>query len=127
MANKQQLISLIKSAGKKLEESKKTKKGLEEQLDEKLGSDDKLNEINERSAKVSKEKRYRKLEVIQEKHLESLVEKIKESKDQIKDLKMALNDYLMSYVALTGNNEIELNGESQKIIMKCSVQQMRLF
>ena len=59
------------------------------------------------AAKTAKVKTLAKSKVLEHSEAKSVVEKIKDNQSQIKELKVALSDYLAQYVTLSGSNQIE--------------------
>ncbi|MDD3999012.1 MAG: hypothetical protein PHR98_02850, partial [Candidatus Shapirobacteria bacterium] len=59
------------------------------------------------ASKQAKLKTLAKQKVLKSPESLTLVEKIKDNQSQIKELKVALSDYLAQYVTISGSNQIE--------------------
>lgn len=75
-------------------------------LDDMLNSDDEYLQANDAAKKTSKIKTQAKSKVMQQSAAKTIVDKIKDYQMQIKELKVALSDYLAQYVTLSGTNTL---------------------
>ncbi len=99
--------SLINSHDQKLAILEKESKTQKQMLNNLLENDDEYNKASEEAAKLVKVKMLAKQKVLKTSNAQSIVEKVKDAQVQIKELKVALSDYLSQYVNLSGTNQIE--------------------
>lgn len=127
--NIEDIKSLIKNTSKRLEIAKADKKVLQNKLNKNFEDDKTWKEEHDKMSAAKRSRHYRELELIQEKKLDGLVEQIDDQKENIKDLKIALSDYLSQYLKETGESCFEFDGHSITVVQKYSFkpQQMRLF
>jgi len=76
-------------------------------LDGILDNDEEFRTCATEASKSAKLKTIAKQKVLKQSESLSLVEKIKDYQAQIKELRVALSDYLAQYVTLSGTNQIE--------------------
>ncbi len=96
--------NLILSHNSKIEEIKKELNQYKEMVDSILDGSPEYQEKNEAAKAVAKEKNAVKKQLLSTPEAVKLLVKVKENKDQIKEL---LSDYLKQYLQLSGENQIE--------------------
>jgi len=106
-ANLLSIESLIKSHDQRLDSLSKELRTNKEMLDAILDNDEEYRNSATEASKLAKLKTLAKAKVLKNPNAISLVEKIKDYQAQIKELKVALSDYLSQYVTLSGTNQIE--------------------
>ncbi len=99
--------SLINSHDNRLETLSKEMKTHKAMLTDLLNNDDEYSKATEEATKLNKIKLIAKQKALKKSSAASLVEKIKDCQSQIKELRVALSDYLSQYVNLSGSNQIE--------------------
>jgi len=99
--------SLVKSHDQRLDVLSKELKTHKEMLDGILDNDQDYKTSATEASKYTKLKTIAKQKVLKQSESVSLVEKIKDYQAQIKELRVALSDYLAQYVTLSGSNQIE--------------------
>jgi len=99
--------SLINNHDIKLQTLSKELKSHQEMLNSLLENDNDYVAAAKEAAKSAKVKTIAKSKVLEHSEAKSVVEKIKDNQSQIKELKVALSDYLAQYVTLSGSNQIE--------------------
>jgi len=99
--------SLINNHDTKLQTLSKELKSHQEMLNSLLENDNDYVAAAKEAAKSAKVKTLAKSKVLEHSEAKSVVEKIKDNQSQIKELKVALSDYLAQYVTLSGSNQIE--------------------
>lgn len=99
--------SLINSHDQRLDTLTKELKIQKEMLDGILDNDEEYRLSATEASKHSKLKTLAKQKVLKNPQSLALVEKIKDYQAQIKELKVALSDYLAQYVTISGSNQIE--------------------
>jgi hypothetical protein len=99
--------SLIKSHDDRLFSLSKELKIQKEMLDGILDNDEEYRLTATEASKQAKLKTLAKQKVLKSPESLTLVEKIKDNQSQIKELKVALSDYLAQYVTISGSNQIE--------------------
>jgi hypothetical protein len=116
----QNLISiqnLINSHDAKLQQLTTELKTEKNMLDNLLDNDKEYAEAAKEASKYAKLKTVAKGKVLEHSEAKAMVEKIKDSQAQAKELKVALSDYLAQYVTLSGSNQFEgLDGVLRQII-----------
>lgn len=110
------LESMIKEALPQLENLKKELKTEKEMVDDALNNDETYKLHAEKAKEANKVKSATKQQLLQQPSLKVNVEKMKELREQIKELQTSLSDYLSEYARLSGANEIEANGEVLDIV-----------
>ncbi len=99
--------SLIKSHDDRLVTLTKELRTNKEMLDSILDNDEEYRLSATEASKQTKLKTLAKQKVLKNPNSLALVEKIKDYQAQIKEIKVALSDYLAQYVTLSGTNQIE--------------------
>ena len=99
--------SLVKSHDDRLVTLTKELRTNKEMLDSILDNDEEYRLSATEASKQAKLKTLAKQKVLKNPNSLALVEKIKDYQAQIKELKVALSDYLAQYVTLSGTNQIE--------------------
>ncbi|HWS48435.1 MAG TPA: hypothetical protein VN174_00105 [Candidatus Methanoperedens sp.] len=99
--------SLVNSHDQRLDTLSKELKTHKEMLNGILDNNEEYKNSATEASKYSKLKTIAKQKVLKSSEALSLVEKIKDSQAQVKELKVALSDYLAQYVTLSGSNQIE--------------------
>ncbi|MCX6726375.1 MAG: hypothetical protein NTY75_00975 [Candidatus Shapirobacteria bacterium] len=103
LLNIESLINSHDSRLLTLEKELKTNKSM---LDDLLNGDKEYLDANDAAKKASKIKTLAKGKVMQHTEAKALVDKIKDAAMQVKELKVALSDYLAQYVTLSGTNTL---------------------
>jgi len=98
--------SLINSHDSRLQTLEKELRTNKSMLDDMLNGDDEYLKANDAAKKASKIKTLAKSKVMQQTAAKTIVDKIKDYQMQIKELKVALSDYLAQYVTLAGTNTL---------------------
>lgn len=96
--------SLISSHDSRLSTLEKELHENKVMLDDLFNGDPEYLEANDAAKKASKVKTLAKNKVMQRSEAKSIDDKIKDFQMQIKELKVALSDYLSQYVTLSGTN-----------------------
>lgn len=99
--------SLINSSTSRFEILDKEYREQKSMLDAILENDTEYQEAALEASKLAKIKTIAKQKVLQKPEAISLVEKIGDFQNQIKELKTAMSDYLAQYVSLSGLTQIE--------------------
>jgi DNA repair exonuclease SbcCD ATPase subunit len=99
--------SLINTSTVRVEEIQKELREFKEMINSVLENDDEYQEALKEAKKTAKNKSVAKERLIRLPENVQLVEKIKEHQHQMKELRIALSDYLAQYVSLSGTNQIE--------------------
>lgn len=99
--------SLINSHDSKLASLQKELSVQKEMLSDILENNEEYVKTAGEAAKLAKLKTQAKQKVLKEPAAVTLVEKVKDLQSQMKELKVALSDYLSQYVSLAGTNMIE--------------------
>ena len=99
--------SLINSHDSKLSTLQKDLSVQREMLNDLLENDEEYVKASQESAKLAKLKTQAKQKVLKTAAAVTVVDKVKEFQSELKELKVALSDYLSQYVSLSGTNMIE--------------------
>ncbi len=99
--------SLIKSHDQRLDTLTKELRTQKDMLDGILDNNEEYRLTATEASKQTKLKTIAKQKVLKSPESITLVEKIKDYQAQIKELKVALSDYLSQYVTISGSNQIE--------------------
>ena len=99
--------SLINSHDSKLSTLQKDLSVQKEMLNDLLENDEEYVKASQESAKLAKLKTQAKQKVLKTAAAVTVVDKVKEFQSELKELKVALSDYLSQYVSLSGTNMIE--------------------
>jgi len=99
--------SLIKNHDQRLDTLSKELRNQKEMLDGILDNDEEYRTSATEASKYTKLKTIAKQKVLKRSESVALVDKIKDYQAQIKELKVALSDYLSQYVTISGINQIE--------------------
>lgn len=99
--------SLINSHDSRLDTLQKELHEQKSMLGDLLDNDDDYAKASEEVSKLNKQKTLAKQKALKSPAAAPLVDKIKDIQGQIKELKVALSDYLAQYVNLSGTNQIE--------------------
>ncbi|KKQ31225.1 MAG: hypothetical protein US85_C0009G0005 [Candidatus Shapirobacteria bacterium GW2011_GWF1_38_23] len=99
--------SLIKSHDQRLDTLSKELRTHKSMLDAILDNDQEYRDLATEASKSAKLKMIAKQKVLKSSESAALVEKIKDYQAQVKELRVALSDYLAQYVTLSGINQIE--------------------
>jgi hypothetical protein len=82
-----------------------------------LENDDEFQKLDEDCKKIGKARTLAKSKVMAKPEAKTTLEKLKDAQSQVKELKVALSDYLSQYVTISGSNQIEgPDGVLRKII-----------
>lgn len=99
--------SLINSHDTRLDILQKELKTQKAMLADLLDNNDEYAKASEDASKLNKLKTLAKQKALKLPSAISLVDKIKDGQSQVKELRVALSDYLAQYVNLSGTNQIE--------------------
>ncbi len=99
--------SLINSHDSKLSTLQKELSVQKEMLNNILENDEEYGKIAQEASKLTKQKTIAKQKVLHTQNAVTIVEKTKDLQGQMKELKVALSDYLSQYVSLAGTNQFE--------------------
>lgn len=99
--------SLINNANSKLNDLAYETKEQQAMLDEILENDQEFQEIDKEAKKQAKLKTTARQKALNTPGAKTTIDKLKETRSQVKELKVALSDYLSQYVALSGTHQIE--------------------
>ena len=99
--------SLIKSHDQRLDTLTKELRTQKDMLDAILDNNEEYRLSATEASKQAKLKTLAKQKVLKSPESMALVEKIKDYQAQIRELKVALSDYLAQYVTISGSNQIE--------------------
>lgn len=107
VANLLNIESLINSSTARFDVLDKEYQEQKSMLDSILDSDIEYQEVAQEAKKQAKIKTIAKQKVMARPEAARLVDKIRDSQMQIKELKTAMSDYLAQFVILSGTNQIE--------------------
>lgn len=114
LLNIESLINSHDSRLDTLQKELRTQKGM---LSDLLENDEEFAKISEEVAKFNKQKTVVKQKALKSPSALPLIDNIKDLQNQIKELRVALSDYLAQYVNLSGTNQIEgADGITRQII-----------
>ena len=114
LLNIESLINNVNSRLNDLSYEVKEQKAI---LDEILESNDEFQEIDKEAKKQAKLKMLTRQKALNIPAAKTTIEKLKDTQIQLKEIKVALSDYLSQYVSLSGTNQIEgPDGVVRKII-----------
>ena len=99
--------SLINAHDSKLNLLQKDLKEQNDMLKGLLENDDEYNKASEEATKLAKLKTLAKQKVMKSAAAAPVIDKVTEIRSEVKELKVALSDYLAQYVNLSGTNQIE--------------------
>jgi len=110
---------LIKNRLQQIEVITSEMKTLREMFDDYLINDPKYSEAKEAAKEATKEKTSAKKEAVSQPEAESIIAKLKEAREQLKDLKETFSASLRDYEKLSGTDQIEIEpGDIRKIVYK---------
>jgi predicted RNase H-like nuclease (RuvC/YqgF family) len=99
--------SLITRSHAQLNSLKKEMNQFKDMLDSILDSNDEYRQKYEVAKLATKERNTVKTEIMKDPKAQDIIKKLKDYRDQQKELKDALSDYLKQYQQLSGSNQIE--------------------
>lgn len=99
--------SLINSASSKLNDLSYEAKEHKAMLDEILENNAEFQEAEKEAKKQAKLRATARQKALSIPAAKTTIDKLKETQTQLKELKIALSDYLSQYVSLSGTNQIE--------------------
>lgn len=99
--------SLINSANSKLNDLTYEVKEYKSMLDEILESNVEFQEAEKEAKKTAKLRAAARQKALNIPAAKTNIDKLKETQTQLKEIKIALSDYLSQYVSLSGTNQIE--------------------
>lgn len=99
--------SLINSANSKLNDLGYEAKEHKAMLDEILENNAEFQEAEKEAKKLAKVRAVARQKALSIPAAKTTIDKLKETQTQLKELKIALSDYLSQYVSLSGTNQIE--------------------
>lgn len=107
VANLLNIESLINSANSKLNDLTYEVKEYKSMLDEILESNTEFQEAEKEAKKTAKLRAAARQKALNIPAAKTNIDKLKETQTQLKEIKIALSDYLSQYVSLSGTNQIE--------------------
>ncbi len=108
---------LIKNRLQQIEVLTSEMKALKEMFDDYLINDPKYSEAKDKVKEATKEKTAAKKEAVSQPEAESIIAKLKEAREQLKDLKGTFSASLRDYEKLSGSDQIEIEpGDIRKIV-----------
>lgn len=111
------LESMIKTHISTIDKSKGELSKLKDMLDGIFENDETYRTHTEKAKEAAKLKSLTKSQLLKQPEARDLAQKIKELQSSIKDLDLALSDYLREYQRMSGSTEIELeDGEVREIV-----------
>jgi len=120
------LENLINNYNIRLDELQKELKEHNEMFDSILENDDGYQVVAQEASKQAKLKTIAKQKILKQPEASKLQDKIKEYKSQVREVKVAMSDYLGQYVALAGTNQIEgPDGVVRQIINSAKLVKLR--
>jgi len=99
--------SLINSANSKLNDLSYEVKEYKSMLDEILENNAEFQEAEKEAKKLAKLRAVARQKALNIPAAKTNIDKLKETQTQLKEIKIALSDYLSQYVSLSGTNQIE--------------------
>lgn len=99
--------SLINTASARLNDLTYEAKEYKAMLDEILESDTEFQEIDKEAKKQAKLRATARQKALNTPGAKTNIDKLKETQSQLKEVKIALSDYLAQYVKISGSNQIE--------------------
>lgn len=72
-----------------------------------LDSDSEYRQLSQESEKISKNKSIARQKIVKQPNVVSIIDKTKELKNELREVKIAMSDYLAQYVSLSGSRQIE--------------------
>lgn len=99
--------SLINTANARLNDLTYEAKEYKAILDEILESDTEFQEIDKEAKKQAKLRATARQKALNTPGAKTNIDKLKETQSQLKEVKIALSDYLAQYVKISGSNQIE--------------------
>lgn len=99
--------SLINNTSSRLNDLSYEAKEQQAMLDEILDSNEEYQQISQEAQKQAKLKTAARQKALNNPGAKSTIDKLKETKTQLREVKIALSDYLSQYVSLSGTNQIE--------------------
>ena len=99
--------SLINTANARLNDLTYESKEYKAMIDEILESDTEFQEIDKEAKKQAKLRAQARQKVLNTPGAKTNIDKLKETKTQLREVKIALSDYLAQYVKISGSNQIE--------------------
>ena len=99
--------SLINTASSRLNDLTYEAKEYKAMLDEILESDTEFQEIDKEAKKQAKLKALARQKALNTPGAKTNIDKLKETQTQLREIKIALSDYLAQYVKISGTNQIE--------------------
>jgi len=99
--------SLINTANARLNDLTYESKEYKAMIDEILESDTEFQEIDKEAKKQAKLRAQARQKALNTPGAKTNIDKLKETKTQLREVKIALSDYLAQYVKISGSNQIE--------------------
>lgn len=99
--------SLINTANARLNDLTYEAKEYKAMIDEILENDTEFQEIDKEAKKQAKLKNLARQKALNTPGAKTNIEKLKETQSQLREVKIALSDYLAQYVKISGSNQIE--------------------
>jgi len=101
-----EIENLINSYNQKLGTNTTESKKLKNMFNDMIDNDEEYVRTSDICKKANKEKAQAKMKFLQRPEAKDLAEKIKDIQYQIKEIKLALSDYLTQYIKEAGTNQI---------------------
>ncbi|HRS23190.1 MAG TPA: hypothetical protein P5562_03485 [Candidatus Woesebacteria bacterium] len=112
-----ELQNLINAHYQRLDNLSRELKQQKEMLNDLLEKDEEFVQAEEEAKKTAKVKALAKKKILLRPEARALVEKIKDNQFQIKEIKLALSDYLAQYMREAGTTQIAApDGSSYRIV-----------
>lgn len=99
--------SLINTANSRLNDLTYESKEYKAMLDEILESDSEFKEVDKEAKKQTKLRTLARQKALNTPGAKTNIDKLKETQAQLREVKIALSDYLAQYVKISGTNQIE--------------------
>lgn len=99
--------SLINTANSRLNDLTYESKEYKAMLDEILESDSEFKEVDKEAKKQTKLRTLARQKALNTPGAKTNIDKLKETQAQLREVKIALSDYLAQYVKISGSNQIE--------------------
>ena len=72
-----------------------------------LDNDSEYTQLDQEAQKISKTKSVARQKVLKQSNAVSIIDKTKEIKNELREVKIAMSDYLTQYITLSGSRQIE--------------------
>lgn len=99
--------NLINSYNLKLDSIVRELQEQKSMLQSVLDNDTEYSQLAQEADKVSKTKSMARQKVLKQSNVVSIIEKTKDLKNELREVKIAMSDYLTQYITLSGSRQIE--------------------